>query len=298
MSGPALLEPAPTAAGSAPATVGLLYDRFRPEERMLVDALERLDVPYRRLYAPDLVVEVGAAPADVDVVLDRCLSQTRALSLLRAFEAAGAITVNASSVVATCGDKLATASALAAATVPQPRSGVAFTPEGARELAAGLGWPVVCKPLTGSWGRMVSRVNDEDALEAIIEHKRVLGGPEHKVIFLQEYVEKPGRDLRAFVIGGRCVAAIERRSEHWITNTARGAEAVGRPLDAALSSAAEAAAAAVGGGAVAVDLIESSRGLLVNEVNHTMEFRNSVDTTGVDLPGLLARHAAAAAVPR
>lgn len=288
--------PASLAQRAAAPVVGLLYDRFRPEERMLIEAFARLEVPVRRLYAPDLAMEVGTAPPEVDVVLDRCLSQTRALALLRIFEAAGLATVNPATVVATCGDKLATAAALSAAGVPQPRSGVAFTPEGARDLADRLGWPVVCKPLTGSWGRMVSRLGDADALEAVIEHKRVLGGPEHKVIYLQEYVEKPGRDLRAFVIGGRCVAAIERRSEHWITNTARGAEAVDRPVDGALRRVAERAAEAVGGGALAIDLMESPRGLLVGEVNHTMEFRNSVHTTGVDLPGLLVRHAAAAAV--
>ncbi|MDH3224593.1 MAG: lysine biosynthesis protein LysX, partial [Gemmatimonadota bacterium] len=93
-----------------------------------------------------------------------------------------------------------------------------------------------------------------------------------------------------FVIGGRCVAAIERHSSHWRTNTALGARAVGRLVDEDLAAVAEAAAAAVSGALVAVDLFETPHGLLVNEVNGTMEFRNSVDTTGVDIPGIVADH--------
>src|SRR5680860_149957 len=131
---------------------------------------------------------------------------------------------------------------------------------------------------------MVSRLNDRDAVEAVLEHKQALGGPDHKIFYLQEFIDKPGRDIRAFVIGDQVVAAIHRTSDHWITNTARGAVASNRPLDEELVALASRAAAAVGGGVLAVDLMESERGLLVTEVNHTMEFRNSVTTTGVDIP--------------
>ena len=140
---------------------------------------------------------------------------------------------------------------------------------------------------------MVSRLNDRDALEAVLEHKEVLGGPQHKVFYLQEFVHKPGRDIRAFVVGGEVVAAIYRTSEHWVTNTARGAVATNCPLYGELVQTALAAAQAVGGGVVAVDLLESERGLLVNEVNHTMEFRNSVSTTGVDIPAKVVQYALA-----
>jgi [lysine-biosynthesis-protein LysW]--L-2-aminoadipate ligase len=138
---------------------------------------------------------------------------------------------------------------------------------------------------------MVSLLRDPDALDAVLEHKRVLGGPQHQHVYLQEYIEKPGRDLRVFVMGSRVVAAVYRNSEHWITNTARGATATNCPLFPELERVALEAARAVGGGALAVDLLESDRGLLVVEVNHTMEFRNSVATTGVDIAGELVRYA-------
>lgn len=274
--------------------IAVVYDRLRPEERLLFEAFQRQGVPFERVYAPDLTAsfEDLSDLARFDVVLERSLSQTRGLALARLFEAAGATVVNTSRVIETCGDKLATNAALARAGVPSPRTGVAFTREGVLELCERFGYPVVMKPVTGSWGRMVSRLSDRDAVEAVLEHKEVLGGPAHKVHYVQEYLEKPGRDIRAFVVGDRVIAAIYRNSEHWITNTARGAVATNCPVDRKLESTCLAAAAAVGGGILAIDLIEAGGGYLVVEVNHTMEFRNSVATTGVDIPGEMVSYLA------
>ncbi|MEX2536776.1 MAG: lysine biosynthesis protein LysX [Trueperaceae bacterium] len=286
-----------TAVLEAPSRIAVVYDRLRPEERMLFEAFERRGVPFEKLYAPEITVDFGAISrlGRFDVVLERSVSQTRGLALARLFEAAGSTVVNTPRVIETCGDKLATDAVLSAAKVPKPRSGVAFTREGTLELCERFGYPVVMKPTVGSWGRLVSRLSDRDAVEAVLEHKEVLGGPGHKVHYVQEYVAKPGRDIRAFVMGERVIAAIYRNSDHWITNTARGAVATNCPITPELEQSALAAARAVGGGVLAVDLMESERGLLVVEVNHTMEFRNSVATTGVDIPGEIVDYAAAAA---
>ena len=285
----------PTALRPAAPRVAVVYDRLRPEEKMLFDAFERQGVPFDKVYAPQLTVDFSdlAALPRYDVVLERCVSQTRGLALSRVFTALGAVVLNTPLVIETCGDKLATNAALARAGVPTPRTGVAFDTESATALAERFGYPVVLKPTVGSWGRMVSRLNDRDALEAVLEHKETLGGSAHRVFYLQEFVQKPGRDIRAFVVGNAVVAAIYRTSEHWVTNTARGAVASNCPLTPELTETALAAAAAVGGGVLAVDLLESDRGLLVNEVNHTMEFRNSVTTTGVDIPARVVEYALA-----
>src|SRR5690606_18152447 len=146
---------------------------------------------------------------------------------------------------------------------------VAFTAESALELCERFGYPVVMKPLVGSWGRLVAKVEGPDQAEALLEHKEVLGGPAHRVHYVQEYVAKPGRDIRAFVVGDQVIAAIYRTADHWITNTARGGVASDCPLYDELVDNALSAARAVGGGVLAVDLLESDRGLLVIEVNHT-----------------------------
>ena len=290
---PTLERPAEQTVETTPR-LAVVYDRLRPEERLLFDALERENIPFEKLYAPDIKADFGNLRdlAHFDVVIERCMSQTRGLAISRIFTALGAKVLNAPDVIETCGDKLATNAALARAGVPTPRTAIAFTCESALEICEDFGYPVVMKPVVGSWGRMVTKLNDRDAVEAVLEHKEVLGGPQHKVFYFQEFVQKPGRDIRAFVVGGEVVAAIYRNSEHWITNTARGATATNCPLYDSLEDISLRAAEAVGGGVVAVDLVESERGLLVVEVNHTMEFRNSISTTGVDIPLMVARYAA------
>jgi [lysine-biosynthesis-protein LysW]--L-2-aminoadipate ligase len=161
---------------------------------------------------------------------------------------------------------------------------LAFTPESALQAIEELGYPVVLKPAVGSWGRLLSKVNDREAAEAILEHKEVLGSYHHSIFYIQEYIPKAGRDIRSFVVGDETICAIYRYSSHWITNTARGGKAENCPVTDDLNRLSLGAAKAVGGGIVAIDLFESDRGLLVNEVNYTMEFRNSIDTTGVNIP--------------
>jgi len=283
--------------------IGVLCSRIRLEEKLLLQALRARGAEPVRIDDDEAVLEIrgqaGTSPP-WDAVLDRSLSQSRALAALRVLEAQGVTTVNAAAVVAVCGDKVATSAALARRGLPTPRTLVAFTPEAALRGVEELGYPVVIKPAVGSWGRMVSRLNDRDAAEAVLEHKRALGSAADSVFYVQEHVDKPGRDIRSFVVGGETICAIYRESEHWITNTARGSHASNCPVTAEIDRLSRGAADAVGGGMVAVDLLESRDGrLLISEVNHTMEFRNSIDTTGVDIPGRMADHvlALAARVP-
>jgi [lysine-biosynthesis-protein LysW]--L-2-aminoadipate ligase len=277
--------------------IAMLHAIVRPEEKLLLAALHKL--PFTTVSAVDVrkLVFTPAPPAAlrVDVVLDRSISQYAGEQAVRLCEAAGVRCVNSGPVIGVCGDKILTAAALEAAAVPQPAVRVACGIEAALAAVEELGYPAVIKPAVGSWGRLLARVNDRHAAEAVLEHRETLGGYRHGVHFIQKYVDKPGRDIRAFVVGDECIAAIYRESEHWITNTARGASASRCPVSDELATLSLAAARAVGGGVLAVDVLESADGLLVSEVNHTMEFRNSIDTTGVDIPGAVAAYALAVA---
>ena len=230
-----------------------------------------------------LVFDLDARPP-VDVVLERSINHSRAMHALRLFEGVGTVCVNAYEVARRCGDKILTAASLRDHGVPQPEVRIAFTPESALTAIEELGYPAVLKPAVGSWGRLLSKINDRDAAETVLEHKAVLGSYHHSIFFVQQYVEKRGRDIRSFVVGDECVAAIYRTSDHWITNTARGGRASNCPVTAQIADISLRAADAMGGGVLAVDLLESEGGLLVNEVNYTMEFRNSIDVTGVNIP--------------
>ncbi len=183
-----------------------------------------------------------------------------------------------------CGSKFLTTQALIKTGVPTPKCYMAFTPESALAAMDELGYPCVIKPNTGSWGRLISKINDRDAAEAILEHKQILGSYHHSIFYIQEYVEKHGRDIRSFVVGDRCIAAVYRYSPHWITNTARGGKTDNCPITDEVHDLSVRAAKAVGGGVVAIDLFETPAGLSVNEVNYTMEFRNSITVTGVNIP--------------
>ncbi|MBI4316361.1 MAG: lysine biosynthesis protein LysX [Chloroflexi bacterium] len=270
--------------------IGVLLSRVRVEEKWLLEALDKRGLAYDRLDDREVQFNLDApgAWADYDVVLERSISFGRGLYATKVLNAWGIPTVNMAAVAETCGDKLATSTALRTAGVPQPNVRLAFTPESALATIEEMGYPVVLKPVIGSWGRMVSKVNDRDAAEAILEHREVLGNYQQRIFYIQELIKKPGRDIRAFIVGDQTIAAIYRTSGHWITNTARGGQGSVCPVTPELHAICAAAARAVGGGVLAIDLLEDpNRGLLVNEVNHTMEFHTTVPTTGVDIPGFI-----------
>jgi len=269
--------------------VGFLHTVIRPEEKLLLkEFANHSDVEVVMIDVRKLFFSLGRDHYDVDIVLERCINHSRALHALILFESAGICCANTARVATICGNKLQTSTALLRNRVPQPRVCVAFTEESALRALDDLGYPAVLKPAVGSWGRLISKINDRDAAETVLEHKTILGSYHHSIFYMQQYIEKrDGRDIRSFVVGDKCVAAVYRHSDHWITNTARGAKTSNCPVTDELHDISVRAARAVGGGAVAVDLLEPSDGLLVNEVNYTMEFRNSIDVTGVNIPALV-----------
>ena len=265
--------------------VGILMSRARAEEKLLVKEFERRRVDFEIIDDRKMIMHMEQPDRRWDVLLERCIQHSRALHALRIFEDWGVKTVNSYQTADVCGSKVLTTSALLRAGVPVPRTNIAYTEESAMAAIEEMGYPCVLKPVVGSWGRMISRINDQDAAEAVIEHKSNLGNYLHSIYYIQEYIRKPGRDIRSFVVGDETICAIYRSSAHWITNTARGGEATNCPVTPEIDALSRQAAEAVGGGIVAVDLLEDEdRGLLVNEVNYTMEFRNSIHTTGVDIP--------------
>lgn len=276
--------------------VGILHSLIRKDEKMILDEFKnKKNVEVEMIDDRKISFNLGKDDFDFDVVLERCINHSRALHALKLYESAGIKCVNNSSVATICGDKLLTSIELEKHKVPQPELRVAFTEESALQTIDEMGYPVVLKPAVGSWGRLLSKINDRDAAESILEHKSVLGTYHHSIFYIQKYIEKRGRDIRSFVVGDTCIAAIYRISEHWITNTARGGQAVNCPVTDAIAEISVKAAQAVGGGVVAIDLFETENGLMVNEVNYTMEFKNSVSTTGVNIPGLIVDYALKAA---
>ena len=275
--------------------VGLLCSILRKEEKLLLEEFRRRGVAPEIVDDRELVFRLDSRHLDFDAVLERSVNHSRALYSLKVLNDWGIRTVNRYPVAEICGNKFLTTSALLRNRIPTPRTAMAFTPKSALRAIEKLGYPVVLKPAVGSWGRLLSKINDREAAEAVLEHKDVLGSYQHSVFYIQEYVPKSGRDIRSFVVGDETICAIYRYASHWITNTARGGRAENCPVTPEIDRLSQAAARAVGGGVLAVDLFESESGFQVNEVNYTMEFRNSIHTTGVDIPARIVDYVLEAA---
>ncbi|CAI9830885.1 MAG: lysine biosynthesis protein LysX [Nitrosopumilus sp.] len=272
----------------------IAFDRLRAEEKMLRDSAEGAG------YAPLMVdaktvragTSSGAAPFG-DAVLERCVSYFRGLHLSAHIEMLGIPVVNTLAVASACGDKLLMTARLKAAGVPTPETHFAFSAEAAAECAEREGYPLVIKPLVGSWGRGVVPIRDRDALDAIIEIRSVRDGPHDRIYYLQELVDRPPRDIRVVTVGGEPVAAMYRRSGGFKTNLALDGTQEPCRITPEMAELASRASEAVGGGILGVDMMEDrSRGLLVHEVNNTVEFKGISRVTEADIPGAMVGYAA------
>jgi [lysine-biosynthesis-protein LysW]--L-2-aminoadipate ligase len=267
--------------------VGVLCSRVRIEEKHIFEALRKRGVEFEKVDARHLTFDLSDGRAlDYDIVLVRCLSYSRALYAARILQMQGVKAVNAYEVIATCGDKVLTTLAFLEHGIPTPRTVVALSEESALAAIEGIGYPVVLKPSIGSWGRLLAKIGDRHAAEAVVEYKTALDKPQDQPFYIQEYVDKPGRDIRTLVVGDETVYAIYRSSSHWITNTARGGSVASAPITPDIDRLSRAAAGVAGGGIVAVDLLETRDGdLLVNEINHTPEFHGAMEVVEIDVAG-------------
>jgi len=283
--------------------VGILYSRIRKDEKLLLNELRERDHEVTKIDVRKQTFDISEAPAafdDLDIVVDRCLATSRSLYATQFFESYGIPVVNSHETADVCADKVKNSLALEDAGVPTPATKVAFTKETAMAAIESFGYPCVLKPVVGSWGRLMAKIDSESAAEAILEHKATLGHYEHKVFYVQEFVEKPGRDIRVLAIDGEPIAGMVRSSDHWITNAAKGAETDVFEIDDEALDLVERASDAVGGGLLGIDLMETEDGYTVHEVNHTVEFKALDEAVEADVAGTVVdwlEETAAAADP-
>ena len=269
-------------------TIGLFHSTIRTEEKLIIAATRRRQVNIKLIDIRNQIFNPATFKVNFDLALIRSMSSTKGLYATRFLESLKIPVLNSSHTSSLCQDKFLTSQALLSASVPTPKFALVFDVKQAKQAVDDLGgFPLVIKPVVGSWGRLLAKINDIDALEAVIEHKNVLGSPQQKVFYLQQYIKKPGRDIRSFVVGNKTICAIYRTSDHWITNTALGGQASNCPITPDLDQISQKAAKAVGGGILAIDIFETDSGLSINEINHSMEFRNSETPTKTDISGAI-----------
>ncbi len=258
---------------NVPATVSLLASRIRADEKRLLEAFERRRIPVEQIDTRRLAFGLEASGPPWRLVLNREISASRARHAAYTLESLGAVVANSAAATEVCADKWLTSLALRDAGVPTPRTALALTPDAALSEVDRMGYPVIIKPLTSSWGRRVSLVRDADAARAVLEHCAALPAPQAHLIYLQEFVDKPGRDIRVVVAGGQALAASYRLSDDWRTNVALGGRSEPCPMTPELAKLSVAAARAVDADFAGVDIVEDRDGTpLVLEVNHNVEF--------------------------
>ena len=278
-------------------SIGLIYDRIRWEEKALINASKKAGIPLKPIDAKKIFIDTSEdADAKEDfgsIVIQRCISYFRGLHITAILENMGLTVINAFQTSLTCGNKLFTTLALIKAGLPSPKTMMAFTPETALRALDAVGYPAVLKPVVGSWGRLVALIKERESAQAVIEAREEIKNALLHLYYVQEFVERPPRDIRVIVIGDEVAAASYRYPPpgEWRTNVARGGISKPCPITQELKQLALKASKAVGGGVVAVDCMEGPDGFLVNEVNGTIEFRGISSTTEVNIAEKILNYA-------
>lgn len=277
--------------------VCVIYDKIRFEEKALYDRAKKKGLRAQIVDAKTITINTENKRKALqlgDVILQRSISHFRGLYLTACLEFLGFLVINKFKVGETCGNKLITSLTLAKYQVPTPKTHFAFSAESAIEIINKIGFPLVLKPIVGSWGRGVFPLRDEEVANMIVEMREEDDSPLARIYYVQEMIKRPPRDLRCIVVGDRIIAAIYRYSaeNEWRTNVARGGKAEVAPITNELEDIALRAAKAVGGGVVGIDIMEDEkRGLLVHEVNNTVEFRGASNVSDTDIAGAIIDYA-------
>jgi len=274
-----------------PVDVLVSVTMLRPEERLLLDALRGRGLTAATGLARDVgAVLNGTAPAPATILV-RTLSHRDAAQVARRAEAAGIPALNTAAALDVCNDKGLQALLFGSHDVPHPRSFHAYADDEIAAFGDRLGWPIVVKPLSASWGRGVVRLGSRDTLDAWSGGRESTDAAGKAFpVLVQEYIEKPDHDLRVIVIGTQPVVAIQRHSTDWRTNTHLGASVSRTDITEDIILLCKRVTDLIGPGFYGVDLIEDIRDkqLRVLEVNANPEFARSSREHGVDIAGLLA----------
>ena len=277
--------------------VCVIYDKVRFEEKALYQKAKKKGINVQIIDGKTITINTESKRTSIqlgDVVIQRSISHFRGLYLTSCLEFLGFLVINKFKVGQTCGNKLITSLTLARYNVPTPKTHFAFSAESAIELIYKIGFPLVLKPVIGSWGRGVFPIRDQEMANMMVEMREESDSPLARIFYIQEMIRRPPRDLRCIVVGDKVIAAIYRYSaqNEWRTNVSRGGKAEAAPITKELEDIALGAAKAVGGGILGIDLMEDEkRGLLVHEVNNTVEFRGASNVCEADIAGAIIEYA-------
>ena len=267
----------------------IVFDRLRTEEKLLQKNAEELGYETSMVDAKITSFDTDSKPENFefgDVVLERCVSYYRGLHFTACLEFMDIPVINKFDVANTCGNKMITSMLLKKNNIPTPKTYFSFSAETALDNFEKVGYPLVIKPIIGSWGRSVMPIKDKDTAEAVIENRQVTDGPQDRIYYLQEMIDRPPRDIRVITVGDQAISAMYRKSSGGFkTNIALGADPELCEITKEMEDLCEKTSKAVGGGILGIDLMEDKeKGLVVHEVNNTVEFKGLVKVSKKNIP--------------
>ena len=266
-----------------------MFDRLRTEEKMLQK--EALDLGHDAVMLDAKITQINtdSRKNDLDlgdVVLERCVSYFRGLHFTAGLEFLDVPVLNRFEVANVCGNKMFMTLLLKKHNVPTPRTYFSFSSQSALENIEKVGYPLVIKPVIGSWGRGVMPLKDRDTTDAIFEIREITDSPHDRIYYLQEMINRPPRDIRVITIDDRPIAAMYRKSTGGFkTNIALGADPELCEITKEMEDMAAKASQAMGGGILGIDMMEDEeKGLVVHEVNNTVEFKGLARVSKQNIP--------------
>ncbi len=221
-----------------------------------------------------------------DVVLERCVSYFRGLHFTSCLEFMDIPVLNRFDVASVCGNKMFMTLLLRKNNIPTPKTYFSFSSDSASENLEKVGYPLVIKPVIGSWGRGVMPIQNRDTMDAIIEIREITDSPHDRIYYLQEMINRPPRDIRVITVGDEPIAAMYRRSSGGFkTNIALGASPEICEITKEIEDLAAKTSKVMGGGILGIDIMEDERsGLVVHEVNNTVEFKGLARVAKRNIP--------------
>ena len=269
--------------------VCIVFDRLRTEEKMLQK--EALDLGHDAVMLDAKITQINTDSKREDydfgdIVLERCVSYFRGLHFTASLEFMDVPVLNKFDVANICGNKMFMTLLLKKNNIPTPKTYFSFSSESAAKNLETVGYPLVIKPVIGSWGRGVMPIKDKDTMDAVLEIRNITDSPHDRIYYLQELIKRPPRDIRVITIGDEPIAAMYRKSSGGFkTNIALGADPEICEITKEMEDMAVKASKAMGGGILGIDMMEDEqRGLVVHEVNNTVEFKGLARVAKRNIP--------------
>ncbi|HKX97523.1 MAG TPA: lysine biosynthesis protein LysX [Candidatus Nitrosocosmicus sp.] len=282
------------------AKLDILFDKLRFEEKALYNTAIKKGVEVRLVDSRNIIIDTDDLGSNEfefgDILLQRSISHFRGQFLTYCLELCGYNVINSSRIGEICGNKLLTSMILKKNDIPTPKSYFSFNSDSAFNFISTIDLeqnPLVFKPVIGSWGRGVFPVRTKEIGKIIIEMRQESTSPFSSIFYFQELIHRPPRDIRCIVVGEKLIAAVYRYSsdDEWRTNVAKGGKAELIEVTSELEELALKAARAVGTGVLGIDMMEDqNRGLLVHEINNTVEFRGASLATGIDIADMIIEY--------